>query len=76
MLPLTKTAKAGAAFKGVFGAIGITAVAAGMLKFAQASIQAASALEEAESKASVVFGSSFPKVAEFAQGNRRRFQHS
>lgn len=64
---LTKTQVAGAALKGVFGAIGVTAVAAGMGRFAQASIEAASALEEAGSKAEVVFGDAFPQIEKFAQ---------
>lgn len=73
---LTKGAKAGAAFKGALGAIGLTTIAAGMLGFAKASIDAASALEEAENKASVVFGSSFPKVSEFARETADAFNLS
>jgi hypothetical protein len=67
---LTKTqavaSKASGAFK-VLGVAAGTAAVAGITKFADASIDAASALEEARQKAEVVFGSTFGDVKRFAE---------
>jgi len=62
---LTRTQKAtgalGTALKR-FGPLAAAGAGVALGKFADQAIDAASALEEAESKASVVFGSSFPKL--------------
>ena len=63
---LTNVQKTSGALKGALSTIGIAGAAAAIGTFAGQSLKAASALEEVEAKAKVVFGSSFPEIERFA----------